>query len=1497
MELVIQPPVGVADPAMQQPLPPPSPVSLSAEAPPIRSGCEYDYPPFCMVHADGRVDGFSVELFRAALRAMGREADFRVGPWAEVKGWLERGEVDALPLVGRTPEREAVFDFTFPYMSLHGAIAVHADTKNIRSLGDLRGRRVAVTKGDNAEEFLRREERGIEIHTTPTFEEALRELSEGRHDAVVMQRLVALRLLQETGLKNLRILDEPVEGFRQDFSFAVKKGDSKTLALLNEGLSLVMADGTYRHLHAKWFAALELPSNRRIVVGGDHNYPPFESLNSSGRPVGYTVDITRAIAREMGLDIEIRLGPWSEIVHGLETGEIDVVQGMFYSPTRDLKFDFSPAHLVKYYVSVVRKGEMSPPNSLAGLKGKRIVIQRGDMIHDFLEENGLGDQLSFVETQEDVLRSVAEGKVECGLAVRRSALVLIGQNQWTRLALGRRPIFEAEYCYAVRNDQKALLARFGEGLKVVEETGEYRRIYKKWLGVYDERPIRPVVILRYVATGAVPILLLLLGVFLWSRSLRKQVARRTEELRRSEEMLRQSEEKHRLLYEYAPLPYQSLDQEGRMVDVNPAWLRALGYERSEVLGSRFVNYLDSESKEKFIGNYAEYQRLGNIGEVELTMIRKDGGLINVAFDIATPSPPQLNMGHVYCVFKDITEQKRVEEALQNVHALYRDAITQADAVPYLRDFVSGTYLFIGEAITKLTGYSPEEFVPELWKKMQLDIIMRGEADGLSYAEASRRAFSGELTKWNADYLIQTHSGEKRWVADSSVYTRDAQGRLLRSLGILQDITERRNNEVALQKQHERTTLLNRVARATTESNAPEEMADALLAIIRQVMPCDAYYIDAFDATQLVAHGIRSYDTMNGVLQSFPTHTVSVFPEGAVDSVVRFQRKSLRILRDKEPEKGMELAVFGNTSRRSASLLYAPLVSRDRVVGSISVQSYAYNAYSENDEALLFEIALQAGPALESILLYSETKRAEESLRKAHEIYRAAIAQAEAVPYQTDFMNNRYVFMGEGIETLTGYCATEFQPDRWSKITEENILLGETAGLTLEQAGALMRAGKINKWRSDLRIRSRQGEIRWLADYAVAILDETGVPVGSLGILQDITDRKRAEEERVAMQSQLTQAQKMESIGRLAGGVAHDFNNILQSILGYSQLLLDSLPPKEPTFEYADEILHEANRAAALTRQLLAFARKQTYLPRALDINDTIAGLLKMLKRLIGEDIDLLWKPGKETWMVKMDPSQVDQILANLVVNARDSIEGVGKIILETDNVEIDENYCADHLGFLPGQYVMIGVSDDGVGIDKETLAWIFEPFFTTKELGKGTGLGLPTVYGIVKQNNGFINVYSEPGGGATFHIYLPRHVGEEAPREEPRDSIALTTGTETILLVEDDGSLLSLATQLLVQLGYTVLPADAPALALELARSHADPIDLLMTDVVMPGMNGRDLWRQLSVLRPGLKCLFMSGYTANVIAHRGVLEDDVHFLQKPFSREALAVKLREVLEE
>ncbi len=392
---------------------------------------------------------------------------------------------------------------------------------------------------------------------------------------------------------------------------------------------------------------------------------------------------------------------------------------------------------------------------------------------------------------------------------------------------------------------------------------------------------------------------------------------------------------------------------------------------------------------------------------------------------------------------------------------------------------------------------------------------------------------------------------------------------------------------------------------------------------------------------------------------------------------------------------------------------------------------------------------------------------------------------------------------------------------------------------------------------------------------------------------DITERKRADAEQERLRAQLAQAQKMESIGRLAGGVAHDFNNMLQAILGNVALALDDGSGSASLREYLGEIERAAARSGDLTRQLLAFARKQTVHPRILDLNDTVAGMLKMLQRLIGEDIQLAWQPGRDLWTVNVDPGQVDQALANLTVNARDAIAGVGRVTIETANVTEARDFAL--ASPVSGEFVRLAVHDTGVGMDADIRGQIFEPFFTTKDVGKGTGLGLATVYGIVRQNAGYIDVVSAPGAGTTLTLYLPRAAPAEARAEAGAERTA-ARGSETVLVVEDEEQVLALVRTVLERHGYAVLAARHPEDGLALAAAHAGPIHLLLADVVMPGMNGRDLYARIAALRPDVRCLFVSGYTADVIAHQGVLDEGVQFLQKPFSIPALATAVRAVLD-
>ena len=399
----------------------------------------------------------------------------------------------------------------------------------------------------------------------------------------------------------------------------------------------------------------------------------------------------------------------------------------------------------------------------------------------------------------------------------------------------------------------------------------------------------------------------------------------------------------------------------------------------------------------------------------------------------------------------------------------------------------------------------------------------------------------------------------------------------------------------------------------------------------------------------------------------------------------------------------------------------------------------------------------------------------------------------------------------------------------------------------------------------------------------------------VAISRDITTQIQDREAREKLQSELNQARKIESIGKLAGGVAHDFNNMLGVILGYAESALEQISSEHPLWPPLQEVRKAGERSVALTRQLLAFARQQVIEPGVVDLNHAVEAMLEMLRRLIGENIQLVWKPHEGLWPVLVDPAQVDQILVNLCLNGRDAICGQGRMIIETMNVTADEAYSTWHPGFPPGDYVLLAVSDDGCGMDREVISKLFQPFFTTKESDRGTGLGLATGYSIVRQNNGFINVYSEPGEGTMFKVYLPRHLGtkkqpEESPPELPEH------GTETILVVEDEEPVLHLTVSMLESMGYRVLAAETTEKALEIAESLEEPLHLLLTDVVMPVMNGRDLARRIMSRFPDAVCLFMSGYSADVVTQQGMVKEGVNFLQKPFSKNNLSNAVRTVLD-
>ncbi len=1681
----------------------------------VRSGSEIDYPPFCIVHEDGRVDGFSVELMRAALGKMGRELTFRTGTWAEVRGWLERGEVQALPLVGRTPEREPLFDFTVPYMTMHGAIVVRKETEDVGGLSDLRGRRVCVMKGDNAEEFLRREDRGVEIVTTPTFSDAFRVLAEGRCEAVVIQRLVAVRLLEETGLTNLKIVDRPIREFSQDFCFAVKEGNREMLSILNEGLALAVADGTHRRLHAKWFAQLELPADRPIVVGGDHNYPPFEFLDDNGRPAGFTVELTRAIARELNMEVRIELGPWEDRVNALRDGRIDALEGMFYSPERDRVLDFSPRYLVIHCVSVVRKGEGPPPTTIEELQGCDLVVQAEDAILDALAERGIEARITTVKTQEDVVRAVAEGRNACGVGTRFGALYAIRKNGWPNIEVGDREFYSGDYAYAVPHGNEPLLAKCTEGLRILKDSGEYQRIYEKWLGIY-EPGVSSRMFLKRIAIVAGPLLLLAILALVWSWSLRRQVTARTRELRESEEMLRavmdnlpigiavnsvdpavefsymndhfprcyrttrealavsdgfwkaayedaefreeirkrvlddcasgdlermhwedvpitregeettfvsayntpipgrnltistvlditerklieeslrKSEEKFSILFRENPLPMAlSRYPDHGFADVNDAWLRLFGFTREETAGKTSIELginRDVEAREHTI---EELHAHGAVRSIERTLHTKSGNALIILTNISTVTID--GQRFALHAMQDITELRQAEAERNRLSGERQLALDAATLGWWCYDPATKIAIY-DERYKEIFGVSSSQRPYE-------EILELLHPDDLPHVWAAVEAAldPDNPRPYAAEYRINRRGNGLRWIEAHGLTVFEGQGaerRAVSLVGTVEDITERKTTENRIQHlnlvlrairdvnqlithETDRDTLLRRsceilvstrgyrsawVALRDTEGNLeavaesgigedfgavrerlergewPEcfrralEHPDGITPIHDTSINCKTCalskdYRDTASLAGRLRHAGRDY----GVL-------VVALPEGLADDaeeqslfreLIGDVAYALRAMETRQSHARYEQTLQAVFRSASDGILMADAASGRFVLGNDSICRMLGYSHEEIDALSLADIhraedlehvrAKFEQQARGEITLaedipvkrkdgtvfpadvnsavfdlegrrhvagifrdISERKRAEKVLKEAYDIINRSSSVAftwkNAAGWPVEFVS-------ENVQKLLGYKAEEFILGQVSYT--DRIHVQDLPRVVEEVARMSVKEKAVEFVHEPYRVIAKDGSEKFVRDWTFIVRDNEERITHYKGIVEDITKQR-------SLEAQLTQAQKMEAVGRLAGGVAHDYNNILTVIIGYSELAMEKVGAEDSLRDDLKEIYAAANRSRDITRQLLAFARKETIAPQVLDLNATVESMLKILRKLIGEDIDLSWHPGKVFGPVLMDPSQLDQILANLCVNARDAISDVGRISIETDMVNFDEAYCADHAGFVPGEFVLLAVSDDGCGMDRETMDNIFEPFFTTKGLGKGTGLGLSTVYGIVKQNNGFINVYSEPSHGTAFRIYLPRHSGEISGEQRIIDEQVPNGNGETILVVEDEMSILKLAERILFRCNYKVLLAKSPSEAMKVVQAHSGKISLLITDVVMPEMNGLELADHMKNHCPGIKCLFMSGYTANIIAHRGVLDEGIQFIQKPFSTKGLAAKVREVLDE
>ena len=904
------------------------------------------------------------------------------------------------------------------------------------------------------------------------------------------------------------------------------------------------------------------------------------------------------------------------------------------------------------------------------------------------------------------------------------------------------------------------------------------------------------------------------------------------------------------LSENNPLAIVALDLKRRVRMCNPAFQKLFGYSSAELKGKVLDTLIAPAGRHDEMLGFVRRAFDGEIVRVSTRRRRKDGSLVDVRI-IGVPLVISGKLAGVFGMYEDTSEECRAKEARRRAEKKY-ERIFENAVEGFFESTPEGRLVTVNPAMARIAGYdSPAEMIRSV-----TDIAKQLYPDSQGRTEVLRRLEQEGILE-GYECPLQKKDGSRIWVSLNVRALRDTSGEIVSHDGTAEDITNRKRTELERQ-------VTTGIVEAVSMTDNLDDLLRHIHSALTEVLDADNCFVALHDPASGLFHFpfcVDKFDPPPQTPQNLDrTCTAHVFRIGRAMSIPQQEFAKLA--------KAGEVELVGTPS---ASWLGVPLRTPASTIGVLVVQNYhRENAYNERDLQFLSSVGGQ-------IALAIERKRTEERVRESEARLRVLVEQLPAVLWTID-RNLRFTSaLGQGLAelglkpneivgvSLAEYFATK-DPSFAPLTAHRRAIAGERVAFALE-------------WKENS-----------YACHVEPLRDSEGRVQGAICMSLDITDRKKLEE-------QFRQAQKMEAVGRLAGGIAHDFNNLLMVIQGYADLLAERVPAGDPLRRNAEQIQAAAQRAAGLTHQLLAFSRKQILAPKVLNINSVVVEMEKILRRVIGEDIELKTSSTPDLWLVKADRSQIEQVVMNLAINARDALPHGGRLTLETANVEFDSTTPKAATEIAAGKYVLLAVTDNGIGMDEKTQAHIFEPFFTTKEKGKGTGLGLATVYGVVKQSGGYIWVYSEPGHGTTFKIYLPQ-IAEEVSlgaQDRVQSTLNLPKGSEVVLLVEDEPGVRELAREYLQMSNYTVLVAEDGHSALELAATHAGPIHLLMTDVVMPGMGGRELADRMRRLRPEIKILYMSGYTEQAVSQQGILSKDAVLLQKPFTLLTLASKLREML--
>lgn len=1197
---------------------------------------------------------------------------------------------------------------------------------------------------------------------------------------------------------------------------------------------------------------------KTVRVGSFYYYPAIFK-DKDGREKGFYVDLLDLIAEKEGWHLEYVYGSWAEGLEKIRTGEVDILTSVARTEERQMFMDYCNIPVLTSWGELyVHKS--SSLDSILGMAGKKIAVMKKDFsamnFRKIADSFGLDCEYLEVDSFDEVLGLVEEGEADAGVV---SAIFGAGKaGEYGVRATG--VVFNPfDIFFTVKKNRNPdILEKLDHYLSEWkgDPNSPYYSKMKEWLRrEADVRKVVPVWIWQILTVS----LSLVFVILAFNIILRRRVKTKTSELSAYADRLKESEFRFRRLHESMMDPYVQVDMNGIVMDFNSPYLDMLGYGSEELrkLSYKELTPTKWHAMEESIIN-EEILSKGYSGVYQKEYIKKDGAVFPVELRTFLIRDEKEKPAGLWAIVRDISERKQSEEEKERTQERLRSLLDimqhRSDSSKEFLDFALNEAIRLTHSKTGYIFHFDEEN-----KALSLDSwsgeVLRdySEIESMTFDDLEKAGIWGEAVRQRKPVIVNDFGPDNPQKGEYP----EGHGKLskLMALPIFKNESiiavigvgnkESDYNDTDLLQL---SILMEAVFKAQEKNLAQEELkkSEARMAQFMRHVPALILIKDSELRPVYANEKFRAYFPFEDWKGKTPHE---LFPDDVANQMIFMDTEAF--------EKGHT--------------------------------SYEEEWADKNGENHIFltnkfriDIPLSE-PMLGVIITdITERKSAERALHEMTEMFRLFMENNPIYVFIKD-ENIRPVYLSRNFEKMIGRPLNEILGK-----TMDELFPSDLAKSMIEDDKKILREGNLLEVVEEL-----DGKTYTTIKFPIRI---NGVPKYLAGYTMDITEKKLAEQEKEKLYTQLLQSQKMESIGRLAGGVAHDFNNMLQAIIGFSDMAIMKMPDKNEIHGYLTEIQKAAKRSADLTRQLLAFARKQTVMPKVLDLNGIIASTLKMLGRMIGEEINLVLKPGGSLWKIFMDPSQMDQVLANLTVNARDAINGKGTITISTANIELDPIYCMQHAGSIPGHYVLLRVSDDGSGMDSSILGKIFEPFFTTKDVGEGSGLGLATVYGIVKQNSGFIDVESSPGHGTTFSVYIPRFEEDNSEAEGTDKQGSVIHGTETILFVEDEPVLLNLGKAVLKHHGYTVITSESPLEALDIAEGHPGEIHLLITDVVMPEMNGKEFATEFLKIKPGAKCLFMSGYATDLITNRGALTEGSHFIQKPFSITDLAAKVREVME-